>query len=98
MARLTPKTSTTKHVLPATVDADRDEHQITRIIAIDGSTVSTAVRNGYPGAEAALMRIAAVCWICKPSEAEIQSGYHVLETSGVWKTAMHWMPFYLGAT
>lgn len=48
------------HVLPAVVDPDRSSNHITRIIAIDGSTVSMAVRNGYPGAEAALMRIAAV--------------------------------------
>ena len=69
-----------QHVLPAIVDPDRHEHQITRVIAIDGSTVGTVVRNGYPGAEAALMRIAAVVldlqairgrnpkWIPRPSD------------------------------
>ena len=68
------------HELPAVLSQNRGHDHITRVIAIDGSTVSTAVRNGYPGAEAALMRIAAVVldlhaiknpspnWIPRPSE------------------------------
>ena len=34
--------------------------RITRIVVIDGSTVTSAVRIGYPGAEAALLQLAAV--------------------------------------
>lgn len=48
------------HELPDVVVPARDRDYIARVIAIDGSTVPTVVRNGYPGAEAALMRIAAV--------------------------------------
>ena len=48
------------HRLPEVVSPERSTDRINRIIAIDGSTVSSSVRNGYPGAEAALMRIAAV--------------------------------------
>ena len=46
--------------LPNIVAPARDRDHVVRVIAIDGSTVPAAVRNGYPGAEAALMRIAAV--------------------------------------
>ena len=49
-----------QHEPPVSVNPDRGHDHITRVIAIDGSTTPTAVRNGYPGAEAALMRIAAV--------------------------------------
>ena len=49
-----------RHELPNSVDPNRSHNWITRVIAIDGSIVPTVVRNGYPGAEAALMRIAAV--------------------------------------
>ena len=49
-----------QHELPDCITPDRSHDRVTRVIAIDGSVVPTAVRNGYPGAEAALMRIAAV--------------------------------------
>lgn len=54
------KDANEKHPLPAAVDGTRSPDHITRVIAIDGSVVSAPVRNGYPGAEAALLRIAAV--------------------------------------
>ena len=74
------KDANEQHELPTVVRPDRKHDRVTRVIAIDGSTVSTAVRNGYPGAEAALMRIAAVVldlpaiknpnpnWIPRPSD------------------------------
>ena len=46
--------------LPMMVAPPRSQDWITRIIVIDGSTVIHAVRNGYPGAEAALLQLAAV--------------------------------------
>ena len=73
------KDANEQHELPAVVSPEGGYEHITRVIAIDGSTVSTAVRNGYPGAEAALLRIAAVVldlhairnpdpnWIPRPS-------------------------------
>ena len=54
------KDANEKHPLPDTVESVRLPDHITRVIAIDGSVVSAPVRNGYPGAEAALLRIAAV--------------------------------------
>ena len=54
------KDANEKHPLPDTVEGGRFPDHITRVIAIDGSVVSAPVRNGYPGAEAALLRIAAV--------------------------------------
>lgn len=45
---------------PRTLTPSRPPNRITRIIVIDGSTVSSAVRSGYPGAEAALLQLAAV--------------------------------------
>lgn len=54
------KDANEQHELPEAVAPARDSDHIARVIAIDGSTVPTTVRNGYPGAEAALMRIAAV--------------------------------------
>ena len=54
------KDANEQHELPPVVTPERGHEHITRVIAIDGSTVSAAVRNGYPGAEAALLRIAAV--------------------------------------
>ena len=54
------KDANEKHPLPDSVDGVRSPDHITRVIAIDGSVVSAPVRNGYPGAEAALLRIAAV--------------------------------------
>ena len=74
------KDANEKHCLPTSVEGMRSPDHIKRVIAIDGSVVSTPVRNGYPGAEAALLRIAAVVldidkirnpdphWIPKPSE------------------------------
>ena len=46
--------------LPKALTPPRGSDSITRIIVIDGSTVPHAVRNGYPGAEAALLQLAAV--------------------------------------
>ena len=54
------KDANERHEPPAPINPERSHDRITRVIAIDGSIVPTAVRNGYPGAEAALMRIAAV--------------------------------------
>ena len=45
---------------PHALAPSRGLELITRIIVIDGSTVTHAVRNGYPGAEAALLQLAAV--------------------------------------
>ena len=45
---------------PHALTPSRGFELITRIIVIDGSTVTHAVRNGYPGAEAALLQLAAV--------------------------------------
>ncbi|MCY3956667.1 MAG: hypothetical protein OXG65_00030 [Chloroflexi bacterium] len=45
---------------PSTLSPPRGLDRITRIIVIDGSTVTSAVRIGYPGAEAALLQLAAV--------------------------------------
>ena len=45
---------------PRTLMPRRDQNTITRIIVIDGSTVTGDVRSGYPGAEAALLQLAAV--------------------------------------
>ena len=54
------KDANVRHALPDSVNPTRGKDQVTRVIAIDGSVVPSVVRNGYPGAEAALMRIAAV--------------------------------------
>ena len=45
---------------PESVTPPRGDETITRIVVIDGSTVTSAVRTGYPGAEAALLQLAAV--------------------------------------
>ena len=45
---------------PAAVAPPRGQDTISRIIVIDGSTVASPVRIGYPGAEAALLNLAAV--------------------------------------
>ena len=45
---------------PPVLSPPRGEDRVTRIIVIDGSTVTSAVRIGYPGAEAALLQLAAV--------------------------------------
>ncbi len=52
--------ATEQHALPATVGPRGLMPNITRVIAIDGSHISSRVKNGYPGAEAALLRIAAI--------------------------------------
>ena len=54
------KDANERHELPTPIIPERSHNRITRVIAIDGSVVPSPVRNGYPGAEAALMRIAAV--------------------------------------
>ena len=45
---------------PTAITPSRGHDRISRIIVIDGSTVISAVRTGYPGAEAALLQLAAV--------------------------------------
>ena len=45
---------------PRALAPPRGHDRISRIIVIDGSTVTSAVRTGYPGAEAALLQLAAV--------------------------------------
>ncbi len=51
---------TVANVLPATIEPSRGSTQVKQLIAIDGSTVTSRVENGHPGAEAALLNIAAV--------------------------------------
>ena len=53
-------TSTTAGALPATIATRRGSTRVKRLIAIDGSTVTSRVENGHPGAEASLLNIAAV--------------------------------------
>lgn len=48
------------HALPARLTPERNQESITKILAIDGSTVTKRVKNGYPGAEAALFNLAAI--------------------------------------
>ena len=45
---------------PTELAPGRGMNAISRVIVIDGSTVSEEVRNGFPGAEAALLQIAVV--------------------------------------
>ena len=45
---------------PDTMDPHRGSSKVKRLIAIDGSTVTSKVENGHPGAEASLLNIAAV--------------------------------------
>ena len=45
---------------PRVLTPARGNHEVARIIVVDGSTVVSPVRNGYPGAEAALLQLAAV--------------------------------------
>lgn len=42
------------------VDIDRDEWLPRRVVAIDGSSVTTRVQNGFPGAEASLITLSVV--------------------------------------
>ena len=46
--------------LPPTIELPRRQNPIRRIIAVDGSTVTKAVQNGFPKAEAALFNAAVV--------------------------------------
>ncbi len=48
------------HEPPDSLDLERGAGRIKRVIAIDGSTVTHQVKNGYPGAEAALLNLAAI--------------------------------------
>ena len=48
------------HALPAQLNPPRGLNNIRRVIAIDGSSVTHRVQNGYPGAEAALLHWAAI--------------------------------------
>ena len=49
-----------RHRPPDRLDVPRGGGQITRLVVIDASTVTHTVQNGYPGAEAALLHLAAV--------------------------------------
>ena len=53
-------TSTTPLALPVSIAPRRGATRVKRLIAIDGSTVTSRVENGHPGAEASLLNIAAV--------------------------------------
>ncbi|MYB09535.1 MAG: hypothetical protein F4Y28_06110 [Acidimicrobiia bacterium] len=53
-------TSTDTEALPDTIAPPRGSTRVKRLIAIDGSTVTSRVENGHPGAEASLLNIAAV--------------------------------------
>ena len=46
--------------LPPTVEPARRQNDIRRIVAVDGSTVTKAVQNGFPMAEAALFNAAVI--------------------------------------
>ena len=48
------------HELPARLEPQRGTGRIKRVVAIDGSTITHKVKNGYPGAEAALLNLAAI--------------------------------------
>jgi len=52
--------STGLGVLPAEIEPSRGSARVKQLIAIDGSTVTSSVENGHPGAEASLLNIAAV--------------------------------------
>ena len=49
-----------EHSLPDAITPLRNGRRITRVVAIDGSNVTHRVENGYPGAEACLLNLAAV--------------------------------------
>ena len=49
-----------EHHLPNQIEPSRGVNSIARVIAIDGSNITHRVENGYPGAEAALLNLAAV--------------------------------------
>ncbi len=46
--------------LPTRLNLKRDESVLKRVVAIDGSTTTHTVENGFPGAEAALLNLAAI--------------------------------------
>ena len=46
--------------LPPTIEPERRRNHIRRIVAVDGSTVTGAVQNGFPMAEAALFNAAVI--------------------------------------
>ena len=48
------------HALPVQLNPSRGLNNIKRVIAIDGSSVTRRVQNGYPGAEASLLHWAAI--------------------------------------
>lgn len=48
------------HTFPARLAPKRNQNNITKILAIDSSTVKDKILNGYPGAEAALFNLAAI--------------------------------------
>ena len=48
------------HELPDRLKPQRGTGRIKRVVAIDGSTITHKVKNGYPGAEAALLNLAAI--------------------------------------
>ena len=55
------KSASTKPVaLPSMIAPHRGSARVKSLIAIDGSTVTSRVENGHPGAEASLLNIAAV--------------------------------------
>ena len=49
-----------RHELPPRLEPQRGTGSIKRVVAIDGSTITHKVKNGYPGAEAALLNLAAI--------------------------------------
>ena len=72
-------TSTTADALPATIEPRRGLARVKRLIAIDGSTVTSRVENGHPGAEASLLNIAAVVIALAKLRELAQMGKNVTE-------------------
>ena len=69
------RTSQEPHEFPTIVSPPRGLTTIRRIIAIDGSTVTKAVQNGFPKAEAALFNAAVI--VIKTDELEKFAGDYV---------------------
>ena len=46
--------------LPTVIAPDRNAATVNQLIAVDGSTVTSRIANGYPGAEASLLNVAVV--------------------------------------
>ena len=63
------------HGFPPLVQPPREGNSIRRIIAIDGSTVTKAVQNGFPRAEAALFNAAVI--VIKTDELRTFGGEHI---------------------